>query len=911
MPTAEPQAVATFPATMVFRRPWRTYQARVLERLDTYLEDRRLHLVAAPGSGKTVLGLEIIRRIDRRTLVLAPTITIRNQWIERLIDLFMPEGAKPDWISTDLRKPAAFTVATYQALHALYCGNHDSESEAEEATAPDSAAKVNNEEKVEKHDAPLPESLRTGNFRTLVVDEAHHLRAEWWKTLTAFCDELEQPTIVALTATPPYDVSFFEWQRYEELCGPVDTEVSVPELVLQGDLCPHQDYVFFSVPAPQEQKTLADFRQAVNSFVASLKQNAAFAAAIAGHPWIVAPAQYTEEILDTPEFLSSMAVFLHAVGKDEPPDVLHTLGLRRKNIPALNPEWLEILLTKCLYADVENFQGREALFRDLRHQLQSIGALEHRRVKLQDPSDHTKLLTTSVTKLHSIEEIVRLEAGALKDQLRSVILTDFIRRSELPHSASDACQFEDIGVVPIFETLRRSSIAGMRLGVLSGSLIIVPQAAEQKLVKTAERLRMDAQDLSITPLEHDSSFSKVELRGEYDQGAVRLITEVFAEGDITVLVGTKSLLGEGWDAPCINTLILASFVSSYMLSNQMRGRSIRIDPAHPEKTANIWHLVCAEPGLFGPGPDYELLKRRCGAFAGVAADEPKIENGISRLRLAPPPFNRDQIDECNKLTRERALNRAGLRNRWQEALAAGNVQTMVDGIKAPTDVLPRGFVLVNTIAMLLMQAAATFMYLLFSLLRGAGRLPADRNLLTWLSIVFGVPVVVSVPMALRALWRFARHGTPERSIRSIGRAVLASFEEEGLIDYRSRDFVLTASRNDDGTVFCGISGGTGKEQALYLRTVRELLDPIGNPRYFLARKRFTRFFFENYFPVPEVLARKRESAEAFAKNWQKFVGPVDLIYSRTPEGREILLRARMHSLAASFQGRAERVSCWK
>jgi hypothetical protein len=38
------------------------------------------------------------------------------------------------------------------------------------------------------------------------------------------------------------DVSPFEWQRYEELCGPVDAEVSVPELVLEGDLCPHQDY---------------------------------------------------------------------------------------------------------------------------------------------------------------------------------------------------------------------------------------------------------------------------------------------------------------------------------------------------------------------------------------------------------------------------------------------------------------------------------------------------------------------------------------------------------------------------------------------------------------------------------------------------------------------------------------------
>ena len=62
-----------------------------------------------------------------------------------------------------------------------------------------------------------------------------------------------------------------------------------------------------------------------------------------------------------------------------------------------------------------------------------------------------------------------------------------------------------------------------------------------------------------------------------------------------MLVGTKSLLGEGWDSPCINSLILASFVGSFMLSNQMRGRAIRIFKDDPNKVSNIWHLVTLEP----------------------------------------------------------------------------------------------------------------------------------------------------------------------------------------------------------------------------------------------------------------------------------------------------------------------------
>ena len=248
-----------FPESMVFQNTWRSYQARVLEHLDSYLDDKRVHIVAAPGSGKTVLGLEIIRRIDQPTLVLAPTITIRDQWVDRLVGLFLPASqSRPSWISTDLRKPAPLTIVTYQALHSLCSGEINKELE-----------NINEEENHNRsHDhadgdpndqvgpvAQFPEVLAHSGFRTLVVDEAHHLRAEWWRTLTFFAEHLNKPTIVALTATPPYDVSPFEWQRYEELCGAVDAEVSVPELVLSGDLCPHQDYVYFSVPSEKGTKT--------------------------------------------------------------------------------------------------------------------------------------------------------------------------------------------------------------------------------------------------------------------------------------------------------------------------------------------------------------------------------------------------------------------------------------------------------------------------------------------------------------------------------------------------------------------------------------------------------------------------------------------------------------------------------
>ena len=47
-----------------FKGNFRDYQKRVLDNADKYLKDGKINIVAAPGSGKTVLGLELIRRLS-------------------------------------------------------------------------------------------------------------------------------------------------------------------------------------------------------------------------------------------------------------------------------------------------------------------------------------------------------------------------------------------------------------------------------------------------------------------------------------------------------------------------------------------------------------------------------------------------------------------------------------------------------------------------------------------------------------------------------------------------------------------------------------------------------------------------------------------------------------------------------
>ena len=66
--------------------------------------EKRLHIVAPPGSGKTILGLYVwADLIKKPALVLSPNSAIQAQWAART-SLFDLDG-KDAHISTDPKKP--------------------------------------------------------------------------------------------------------------------------------------------------------------------------------------------------------------------------------------------------------------------------------------------------------------------------------------------------------------------------------------------------------------------------------------------------------------------------------------------------------------------------------------------------------------------------------------------------------------------------------------------------------------------------------------------------------------------------------------------------------------------------------------------------------------------------------------
>ena len=157
-----------------------------------------------------------------------------------------------------------------------------------------------------------------------------------------------------------------------------------------------------------------------------------------------------------------------------------------------------------------------------------------------------------------------------------------------------------------------------------GRLVVVH---EEKIAGLVSLLGDEA--FTFTPLETLPGFVRINAKGS----PVDTITQLLQQGELRVVVGTRALLGEGWDAPVINSLILASFVGSYMLTNQMRGRAIRIDKGNPNKVASIWHIVAMATKTPAGLVDLYELERRFGTFVGLSEKEAVIENGLKRMQL--------------------------------------------------------------------------------------------------------------------------------------------------------------------------------------------------------------------------------------------------------------------------------------
>lgn len=894
-----------------FRGTFRDYQATALDNSSKHLQDKKIHIVAAPGSGKTVLGLELIRRLNVPTLVLSPSVTIRQQWGDRFEERFLPEGSDLDaYVSFDLKDPHVITSVTYQALHAAtqHLVNEESsdildesEDEAQEKGVSSKRKKSAASEDVtieDFHDFDVVAAMQTAGIKVICLDEAHHLRSEWHKALTSFIKSMENDlTIISLTATPPYDSTPAEWKRYESLCGPIDEEIFVPELVLKKTLCPHQDYIYFSYPTESETSALKQYRRHAEDLLREIEATQLLARAFEAAGLLENFHAHLDLVLKNEAEFFTLFRMADRFEVRLPRDIDKMIRKRKRFKKAVpwQKSWEEFERALQFVIDNPDIFAPE-IAEELKVMAARHGLIERRKVRLLSNSKLGKLLVSSMGKLQGISQIAITETANLGDSLRMLVLTDFIKKEMLDLVGTNET-ISTMGAVPVFEAIRRSVGEGTKLALLSGSLVIVPNESLEAIAAIAKDKGLPYSFKQLPQVD----YSEARFQGS-NKNKVAIMTEAFQQGLINILVGTKSLLGEGWDSPCINALVLATFVGSFMLSNQMRGRAIRVDRNVPDKTANIWHLVTVEP-LFDKsdiatrllysglekdreldGYDWNTMIRRFDCFMGPAYSRPAIESGIERIDILKPPFDKQGIKKINSQMESLSKDRASMAQSWHDVAPAGFYPVVETATEVPAAKLPTEFYLQNFIPLfVLVIAEAVFGYALATVLFGGRGGGFDTSLVAFLGLAV---IVLAIPL-FRGLLNVSKFASPKRAVTTVAEAMLASLRQAGHIKSLGAKIRVSATPGDNFITF-GLRQATVQEQTMFAQAMKEALSPIESPKYLLVKKMAGRYRPWHSYACPSILASNKEDAETLRQNLSHLSGKFELVYTYNPAGRELL-----------------------
>ena len=862
-----------------FNGTWRNYQKQVLDNFQEYQADGHVHLVAAPGSGKTTIGIELIARFDKPALVLVPTVTIREQWVDRIRQAFLEdENQVISLVSQNLKDMKQITIATYQAFHSAMqqVQSQEENGEVEDYVGFDLLA-----------------SLKERGVETLCLDECHHLRNEWWKSLEDFRRNYQQLQVISLTATPPYDSEPELWERYLQMCGEIDQEITVPELVKEDTLCPHQDFVYICFPTKEEDKRLEEFEDTKWQYVSQLVVDPDFQELIRSSK--VLNGQISADLLlEDPKYLSALLIYLHSQKLEIPQYLKDLIG--SKSLPSLNYYWMEVLLQGVLYQTPDWYQASPDYIKEIERDMKARGLIEKRQVFLVKSKANDQILNQSLGKLAGIASIFETECASLGQNLRQLVLADYIRKDFVSYLGDDQAPITQLGVLPYFETIRRSAQKqglSVPIAILSGSVVIIPAIVKAELEALIPNTSLTFS--AIGKLDQ-GTYLQVGFPSSF-KGMVAAVTELFQRGSIQVLVGTKSLLGEGWDAPCVNSLILGSFVGSFMLSNQMRGRAIRVWSGHPEKTSNIWHLVAIKPytkNLFlrekeneeevdkdNSYQDLLNLSRRMEHFLGLSYKEDTIETGLDRLDFPKPPFKKSKIKAYNQKIKELSKDRTSLRKKWQEALVVADKLEIVNEVATDRKQIPL-LTLVDA------EKWVRYSFLLIAV-----------NLLLYLFKTNGIRLAwlttISLVLLTIALVRYFFYKSPYVRLRQVGEDIRNAMLKMGhLSDDQSR--VQVEEDKDSYCIFAYLKGGSMRDKELFSQTLGEFFAPVDNQRYLLVAKKAPAGQ-SKYFVVPSLFEKRKEEAQLFLDAIAPQLGDYQLVYTRNEAGRKVLLEARLKSLA--------------
>ena len=816
-----------------FKYEFREYQEETLKMLERNMNDKKIHIVAPPGAGKTILGLELMLRIGKKALILVPSIVIKEQWIERLKNDFI-NGDKEDLISGDILQPKYITIDTYQGLYSL-----------------------------DKRKIEITKILKENEIKTIVLDEAHHLRRKWQATLIEIVEKNNEIHSIALTATPPYD-NEVEYKKYIDLCGEIDTKITVAQMVKNKCLCPHQDYIYFNIADDPDQNKIIDYKKRIKNFIEKLLNNKQFIKTIALHDYIVDTENHMDEILEEFDFFTAMISFLKERG------LLEGNRLNVLNVSKFNIEMLNLILEKLIF-ESKTFERKifKEDFEEIKKELINIGCIDkNNKINLYYSQKISNLLTKNYMKLNSIVDVIDIESKNLGKDLKMLIATDHIK-DEYMYSAEE--EIKELGIIPIFKKIINSSKLNIKVAILTGTLLIIPTEHKEEFLEIAKReYDIPMENIKISEMGINFNYSLIEILGKYEKSKSLIITKLFEACDIQVLIGTIALIGEGWDAPFINSIIMATYTSSFVTSNQLRGRAIRVDNNKKEKFANIWHLICMEQvdeGSYELGYDYDILKRRFLAYEGIDSEKKNISTGIERLNIKEKLYDKNTINLLNEHMTEYSKERKKNAIVWKESLKNYNPI-----VKNEININKKAKESLNTISTSsISKQFKTFITIIISF--EILRIIPNIGTLTTMEIL-NLMIINATALGTISIIDLIKR-TNRYYLKKVVKACYRMLREEKLISNESKYFINYKAEN----IEYGIQRGSTYEQMLFLKTVKESLDIDESSRYLIT--------FDNHImKIPKIFARNKKQANKFLKHIKSINKRI--IYTKTEKGKQNL-----------------------
>ena len=76
-------------------------------------------------------------------------------------------------------------------------------------------------------------------------------------------------------------------------------------------------------------------------------------------------------------------------------------------------------------------------------------------------------------------------------------------------------------------------------------------------------------------------------------------------------------------------------------------------------------------------------------------------------------------------------------------------------------------------------------------------------------------------------------------------------------------------------------------------------------------KKGARPFMRKDYHIGPGPSRRTKSPPAFRKMWARYIGPCEALYTRNPQGRQTLLKARAQSVSTAFHRRTDRTRTWR